>query len=222
MISKLPKWVWTGGGILAFSAGIINAIALLGFAHQGATHVTGNFSRFSIAISHHDTSNAMQILTALLSFFSGAILSGIIVRDGHLKMGRRYGVALGIESALLFASVFAFSRNPVWGEYLAGMAAGLQNGLVSTYSGAIVRTTHLTGLVTDLGVLIGHYLRGLPVDSKRIKLFLILIGSFTGGGIMGSFLFSKMQNNAMIFPAFLIGLTAAGYMIIRHFYSPKN
>lgn len=35
MISKLPRWVWTGTWVLAFVAGIINVVGFLGFEHQG-------------------------------------------------------------------------------------------------------------------------------------------------------------------------------------------
>ncbi len=215
MISKLPRWVWTGGGLLAFSAGMVNAIAFLGFAHQGATHVTGNVSRLSIQISQMDVSHAGLTFFGIASFFLGAIISGMIIRDGHLKMGRRYGFALFLESCLLFLSTYAFSVNSAWGEYLAAAAAGLQNGLVSTYSGAIVRTTHLTGILTDLGVLMGHLAHGMKVDFRRIKLLLILIATFTAGGTVAALLFSRWQNMTMLVPAILISLASAGYFILR-------
>lgn len=215
MISKLPRWVWAGGGILAFNAGVINAIAFLGFAHQAATHVTGLFSHLSIALFQLDTSQIELTSFVILSFFSGAIISGMILRDAQLKIGGHYSVTLILECLLLVFSTLGFRSGSPWGEYFASMAAGLQNAMVSTYSGAIVRTTHLTGILTDLGVLIGNALRGLPVDIRRISLLLILIISFLLGGLLGTFLYTRFAYMAMFCPALIIGILALGYQVIQ-------
>lgn len=106
--------------------------------------MTGIVSAFSIALSKNDASTAFETFLIILSFFCGAFISGIIIRDGQLKMGRRYGFALAVESAFLFAATYGFVNNSIFGEYFACAAAGLQNALASTYSGTIVRTTHLT------------------------------------------------------------------------------
>ena len=52
MISKLPRWVWTGAWVLAFIAGVVNVVGLLGFEHQAITHLTGNTSLFAEALQH--------------------------------------------------------------------------------------------------------------------------------------------------------------------------
>lgn len=216
MISKFPRWVWLGGGALTFSAGLVNAVAFLNVSHQAATHVTGIVSHLSIAVYEQDKARATEAFFSALFFLSGAILSGMIIRDGHLKMGRRYGAALSLESCLLFASAAAFRKAPVLGGYLACMASGLQNGLVSNYSGAILRTTHLTGIFTDLGVLVGHWFRGMAIDFRRVKLFLILIFSFTAGGFLGAFLFRLWDVDAMLVPASLIAAAALVYYLLQH------
>lgn len=215
MITKLQKWVWLGAAALAFSSGMINVIALSGFAHKAATHMTGIVSSFSIALAENKTHAAYETFLILLSFFAGAFISGIIIRDGQLKMGRRYGFALVIESALLFLAAYGFVQNSIWGEYLACAAAGLQNALASTYSGTIVRTTHLTGILTDLGALTGNKVHGLPVDVKRFKLLSIILGAFIAGGYVGSLLYQHWNAWAMLVPALLIGASAVGYELFR-------
>lgn len=218
MVSKLQKWVWLGAAALSFSAGMVNVIALLGFAHKAATHMTGIVSSLSIAFAENSQPAVSQTFLILLSFFAGAVLSGIIVRDGHLKMGRRYGFALSVESALLFLSAFFFSHNSIWGEYTACAAAGLQNALASTYSGTIVRTTHLTGVLTDLGALTGNKAAGIPVDSKRFKLLLIIFSSFFLGGWSGSLFYRAWNTWAMLVPALIIASSAVGYEFFRKKY----
>ena len=222
MIAKLPKWVWVGAVVLAFSAGTINVIAILGFAHKGITHVTGNCSLLSIAMLAGDWKNIRQIFLIIISFFFGAILAGVIVRDGHLRMGRRYGFALATESVLLVVSTYGFVRGFTYGEYFASMAAGLQNAMASTYSDAIVRTTHLTGILSDIGALIGNRIRGGAVDNKRIYMLAIIFFSFISGGLFGAFYYYRMGALAMIIPAAIIGASAIFYEILRRKISRKT
>lgn len=215
MVSKLQKWVWLGAGVLSLSSGMVNVAALSGFAHKAATHMTGVVSSFSMALADWNTVLMIETLLVLLSFFCGAVISGIIVRDGHLKMGRRYGFALALESLMLFGAAYGFARHAVWGEYLACVAAGLQNALVSTYSGTIVRTTHLTGILTDLGALTGNRFCGLQVDGKRFKLLAIILFSFAAGGTAAAFFYVRWSAWSMLIPAVIVGMTAGGYELLR-------
>lgn len=216
MISKLPRWVWLGGAVLALSAGMINAVAFLGFSHQAATHVTGMFSHFSIGLVAGKKAEFTGAFLIIASFFVGAVLSGMIVSNAHLKIGQSYGWALGAESLLLFLSAYCFARNLIWGDCLAAMAAGLQNALASTYSGAIIRTTHMTGVLTDFGVLIGHALRGAPFDRARAKLFSILMGAFMAGGFAGAIFHNLFGNRAMLAPAIVVSASSAGYFLFKN------
>ena len=140
------------------------------------------------------------------AFVAGAAISGILVQDSALQLGRRYGVALLVVSFLLFAAVPLLRHDSAYGMYAAACAMGLQNAMVSTYSGAVVRTTHVSGMFTDLGIFLGHSLRGLPVDSRRLRLCLIVISGFLCGGIAGAFAFRAFGYAALLFPA---SLTAA-------------
>jgi len=106
MITKLPRWVFWGGAVLAFSAGCVNTAALMGFTRLSVSHVTGNVSFFSAAIAHFDIKSLLFIGASLLSFLTGAILSGFVVGQTSLKLGKSYGRALYIEAFLLLASYF--------------------------------------------------------------------------------------------------------------------
>jgi len=61
MITKLPKWILWGGAVLAFSAGSVNSVALMGFTNLSVSHVTGNVSLFSAAIAHFDGPSVLFI-----------------------------------------------------------------------------------------------------------------------------------------------------------------
>ena len=62
MISKLPRWVWFGGALLAFIAGAINSVGFLGFQHQGVTHLTGTTTLLGVALAAHHGSQALHLL----------------------------------------------------------------------------------------------------------------------------------------------------------------
>lgn len=215
MISKLPKWVWAGGAVLSFCAGMVNVIAILGFVHKGITHVTGNTSLFSISLFERNWSDAVTLGSIVLSFFAGSVLAGFLIGDARLRMGRRYGVALAVESVLLFISARGFSGGHLYGEYFASLAVGLQNGIASTYSEAIVRTTHMTGILTDIGSLVGNQLRGIGGNGKRFKLLSSIFFSFLTGGLFGAYCYRRIDALAMTVPAVVIGTTAIGYEVFR-------
>ena len=215
MISKLPRWVWAGSWALAFIAGIVNVVGLLGFEHQAITHLTGNTSLLAAAIARFDLSGATHLAALICAFVAGTVLSGYIIQDSTLQLGRRYGVALLIVSLLLFLSVPLFEIKSAYGMYAAACACGLQNAMVSTYSGAVIRTTHLSGMFTDLGIFLGHALRGLPVDQRRLRLCFLVISGFLCGGIAGAFAFQAFSYFALLIPASLTAIASISYGLYR-------
>jgi uncharacterized membrane protein YoaK (UPF0700 family) len=219
MISKLPRWVLWGALMLAFIAGIINAVGFLGFQHQGITHLTGTTTLLGIAMAGGDAHNALRLLAVIVSFLAGATLSGFIIQNSALKLGRRYGVALFIESVLLFIAVPLLRRHNAIGDYLASCACGLQNAMVSTYSGAVLRTTHVSGVFTDLGIFFGHLLRRLPVDWRRFRLWSALVLAFFSGGVFGASLFLRFSYDTLYLPATLTGVVGLAYGIYHHKYA---
>lgn len=213
---QLPRWVWIGAGALACIAGMVNAVGYLGFEHQAVTHLTGTTTLLGAALAGNDLRAATHLAGVALAFMLGCAASGVIVQDATLRLGRRYGVALALESVLLFASAYLFHRNAVHGAWLAAMACGLQNAMATTYSGAIVRTTHLSGMFTDLGIGLGHALRGLPMQRRRLLLCALIIGAFFGGGVFGALAFARVGTDALLLPATLTGVVGVGYAIYRH------
>lgn len=213
MITKLPRWILIGGAVLAFSAGCVNIIALSGFTNLSVSHVTGNVSLFSSAIARFDWPAILFIGASLLSFLAGSILSGYLIGQRSLKLGRRYGLALFIEASLLFCSFLLFFQHDYLGQLLAAMACGLQNSMVATYSGAVIRTTHLTGLTSDMGAAIGNWLAGRPVNKMMLGFQTIIWYSFCGGGVVGAFGYFTLGYTAMLIPVGIVLAAALVYQI---------
>lgn len=211
MISKLPKWVEFGAFVLALIAGCVNAIGLLGFEHQAISHLSGTATLLGVGIFSDAASKSIHLIGVLVSFFVGASIAGFLLHGSTLKLGRHYDTALVIESVLLLLAFACLSRNLPYGHFFASAACGLQNALATTYSGAIVRTTHVTGIFTDLGIMMGALLRGDALDKRKAKLFLLIIAGFICGGSIGAFLFGEYQFAALLFPAASCLLMAATY-----------
>jgi uncharacterized membrane protein YoaK (UPF0700 family) len=211
----MPRWVWVGAVTLSCVAGMINVIGYLGFEHQALTHLTGTTSLLGIALIDGNLSSIGHLWGVLIAFSLGAMLSGTIIQDSTLTLGRRYGIALALESMLLFASIPLFKEQQIWGALVAAMACGLQNAMATTFSGAIVRSTHVTGMFTDLGIGLGHLLRGMPLPLHRLTLSGLIISGFLAGGILGALLFRHLHYDALFGPAVLTGLTGIGYVIYR-------
>lgn len=209
-----PGWVYAGGLTLTAVAGCVNAVAVAS-AYHSVTHMTGTLFSVSFEASRGHVDVALRAAAVVLCFFAGAALSGFIVQQSTLHAGRRYGVALLVEAGLLFGAWLGSREHSVSGEVLAAVACGLQNALATSYSGAIIRTTHMTGIVTDLGITIGHWLRGQPVEWFRARLHLVLLAGFIAGGALGTTAFGVLGAEALLLPALAVGLAGVVALLRR-------
>lgn len=213
MISRLPRWVEYGAFVLAFIAGCVNAVGLLGFEHKAISHLSGTATLLGTGIAHGDLTTALHLAGILASFLVGAALSGMVLPGSSLRLGRHYETLLVIEGLLLLAAIHFLGDGARLGHYLASMACGLQNAMATTYSGAVVRTTHLTGTITDIGLIIGSALRGKPFDRRRAQLLTILVVGFITGGGTGAWLFASLHFLALAVPAAICFLLALSYRL---------
>ena len=219
MIYKLPKWIEYGAFVLAFVAGCINAIGLLGFEHQAVSHLSGTATLLGTSIVENSFDVFFHLAAILITFFLGAALSGFLLHGSTLKLGRHYDTLLVIESLLIILAYYLLSIGSYYGHLAASAACGTQNALATTYSGAILRTTHLTGIFTDLGLMFGSVLRGEPLDKRKAVLFLLIICGFIGGGVFGAFLFDHFKFQALLAPAGICLMLAGVYRVYSKKYS---
>ncbi|WP_158769370.1 YoaK family protein [Paraglaciecola sp. L1A13] len=216
MISRLPRWVEYGAFVLALIAGSVNAVGLLGFSHQAISHLSGSATLVGASLLNAPISDTLHLVAILLSFMFGAAFSGFFLRSRTLKLSRHYDFLLVVEGGLLLISIWLLKDNLAAGHYTASAACGLQNALATTYSGAIIRTTHMTGIFTDLGIMLGARLRHEAFDNRKAILFLLLISGFISGGVFGAYLFAHLGFNALLAPAFLCFVLALFYRVYRN------
>lgn len=212
-----PAWVYLGGLALTITAGVINAVGFLGVHHQALSHMTGTVTVLGLELGRANYPVALHALAILAAFFVGCLVSGAVISQGRLRLGRRYGVALSFESAALFLAVYFLRRGANTGDYLAALACGLQNAMVSNYSGSTMRTTHMTGMVTDLGIACGHFLRGATVDWFHFRLYGVLLLGFFAGGVIGALGYGRFGYDTLLIPAVLSGVTGVSYTAYKHY-----
>lgn len=212
----LPTWIVLGACALACIAGMVNVVGFLGFEHQGITHLTGLSTLLGAALGNGDMRAAVQLASVIGAFVAGATFSGLVVHDTDLQLGRRYGLLLALEALLLVASASGFKHGHMAGGLLAAMACGLQNALATTWRGTLIRTTHVSGLYTDLGIALGHALRRRPLQRARTRLAVLTVGAFITGCVCGAVLFGWLQYDALYVPAAWTGLVGLGYALYRH------
>jgi uncharacterized membrane protein YoaK (UPF0700 family) len=192
------------GIVLTLVAGALNAGGFLAVG-QYTSHMTGMVSMLADQIVLRDFELATVALVSWLAFVCGAALTALLVnrfrRSGAANV---YAIPLLIEAALIlvFGSFGgALEKHEFADVSLAVITLcftmGLQNALITKISRAEIRTTHVTGLTTDMGIELGKLLywnrkaggamRAAVVANRgKLRVHASLIGSFLFGGILGA------------------------------------
>jgi uncharacterized membrane protein YoaK (UPF0700 family) len=209
VITRLPRWVWPVAWLLAFDAGAVNAVGLLGTAHQAVSHLTGTTSLLATAAVAGDVTDVARFAGVALAFVAGAAVSGALIPADPLQLGQRQSVLLVAVALLLVAAERCLEQGSAIGLPLAAAACGLQNAMTTSYSGAVVRTSHVSGMFTDLGIALGHLLRRAPVHRRRLLLCAVVIAGFFAGGATAALVFARCGYGALYVPAVLTVALAA-------------
>lgn len=215
---KTTRFVLIGASLLAALAGYINTL-FLSLYLLPVSHLSGTLSRFSLDISKNDWSDLSQISGIIVGFLFGAMLSGLIIGNSTLQLGRRYGVVLVLEGLFLALSAWLLHLVPLLAVSLASLACGIQNGMASNYRGMIIRTTHVTGVITDLGVLLGRWVRHKKVDTWQFALLVLTLFAFLVGGLLGAVMTKLFAGNALWFASALTASIGGVYFTWRHYQS---
>jgi len=179
---RVQPLVSVGGAAMAFIAGYVNA-SMLEVYNVPVSHMSGAVSRLGIDVGQNKTTELSQILQIVLFFVLGCVLSGFIIGSQSLKPGRQYAIVFALEGLILALAAYLLGNSNSLCVPFAAMACGMQNAMASSYYGLIIRTTHLTGILTDLGVLLGHALRYREIKWWKIGFLSGLVAGFFLGSL---------------------------------------
>lgn len=196
------------GFALAFVAGAINAGGFLA-VHQYTSHVTGMVSSVAdnLALGHFDL--VLDALAGVAAFLFGSVVCTVMVMFArHRRLASEYALPLLLEASLILCFGLMGPALTSWHAPLVSLTMlllcfimGLQNAVMTKLSHAVIRTTHMTGIVTDLGIGLGKLLyrdhkseSGEPerANTERIAVLSGLLGSFVFGGVGGAFGFKYL------------------------------
>ncbi len=227
--------------LLSFNGGAINAGGFLATG-KFVSHVTGFATLFGVGIERQEVDAAFGILSVPLFFLAGAFLAGLLI-DGPISRGQKphFDWVMGLSAACLFISAgggellhfgvfgsIGLKENYVLLVLLC-LASGLQNAAITSSSGRSIRTTHLTGLTTDLGLGLARILaynlkkQLLAVEIRANYLRAGSIVSFVVGSAVGAWIFANLGYRGFILSA-LISTYAAWHgrnaKVSSHVLSP--
>jgi uncharacterized membrane protein YoaK (UPF0700 family) len=182
---------------LAFVAGAANAGGFLA-VHQYTSHMSGIVSTAADNLAAGNLWLVLDAFAAVLAFLSGAYFSTVLIRWGReLNLLSRYALPLLSEAALL--TIFGIVGKEFAGTRVLGTVVllcftmGLQNAMITKISGSVIRTTHLTGMVTDIGIAIGrlsfassHGDVQPEEEIMTLRLLASLVALFFLGGVIGA------------------------------------
>ena len=212
------------GWFLAFVAGAINAGGFLA-VQQYTSHVTGMVSAVADNLALGQLGLVVDGIVAVLSFLLGAMCCAVLVNFARRKgMASEYALPLLLESVLILCFGLLGARLASFEGLLLPFTVvllcfimGLQNAVVTKLSGAVIRTTHMTGIVTDLGIELGKLLYWnadrsaadrVRADRERMKVLGGLFLAFLLGGISGAFGFKAFGYGFTIPVAVLLAVVS--------------
>jgi uncharacterized membrane protein YoaK (UPF0700 family) len=234
--------------VLPFVAGAVNAS---GFFIVGVytSHVSGSVARIGDEFAQGHIAAAASAAMLVLAFFCGATVGTALVEGAPPTRRARYAAALACEAGTLIVVTVLGIAEPKNIHYLRELTTallcfsmGAQNALVTRLSGAVVRTTHLTGIVTDLGIETVRLVSWLKqatggdpvwrrvasawrlrrhVEMTRWKLHFGIFSSFLTGAVIGPWLYLHHGYLSMLCPIAILLCVIAfdclfGFRFRRH------
>lgn len=199
--------------LLGLTAGFVNAAGYLAFAVL-TTNVTGHAALFAERIAMEDWKTARIVALWMFLFLAGTFSSSLIVSRLGRNQRYSYVIPILIEAGILLTVALAgphYDHRLISKELFAGsllFAMSMQNSLVSIVSGSVVRTTHLTGTFTDLGIELAQVFQRNPEDKAalktRMKLRCAIIFFFLCGALAGAYLFRYFRFQAFLIPVVIL------------------
>lgn len=203
-------------------SGFVNSASFITCA-KFVTHMTGTTTLIGIFVSSQNWVSLLEICLIIFSFFSGAMLVCLLIGDPNDQESQKYydrtlRIVASTLALVAISGHFGFFKLlnvhlHSYGDYLCisllSMMSGMQNGAITLASHGSVRTTHLTGLITDLGIstmhlhILNRNQRELAHDRRILHQRLGYLGGFVIGSISGALFTMKLSFIAFLIPSIL-------------------
>lgn len=212
--------------LLSFVGGLVNVSGFLALSLM-TTNVTGYLSLFVQEVLTLQWMSMFKVALLLLSFFLGAFFSHVILQLQKVIWNKIFfTIPLLLEATILivvaYLSIDTIKAYPLRIAYVLLFSMGLQNSLVTFISRAVIRTTHVTGIATDLGIEFAKLLFYFQKSEVRKVLFshiglkLAIITAFGVGGLCSALTFDLLHLKTLYIAAIVILFTSIyDYLVIQ-------
>lgn len=187
-------------------AGMVNAYGLI-ILGTFTTNLTGHVGNMARNIENENYLRSTEIIVWIGTFLFGAFLSSLLTNLLDKRHGKfSYITPVTIEILCLSAFVILYDDLPTrqlidFRVLLLLLAMGIQNGIISYISGNVVRTTHITGMITDVGIGLGDLITEKHKTHRMQKKVIIsglVVIFFLGGGLFAAFTYNIIKNFMLI------------------------
>jgi uncharacterized membrane protein YoaK (UPF0700 family) len=209
--------------VLALTAGVLNSVGFVAVSVY-TSHMTGITASVADNLVRGGARLAGVGALALLSFVAGAMTCAVVFNWGRRRgLRSRYANVLLVEATLILLFGLLAERLS-WGHRnlafvtVLCVTMGLQNAIITKISDAQIRTTHVTGMVTDIGIELGKFayrerssgLEPVVGNARKLGMLAMLVALFFAGGVVGAFGYLHVGFPVVIpFALLLLGLAGA-------------
>ncbi|CAJ1939045.1 unnamed protein product [Cylindrotheca closterium] len=180
------------GTALALTSGFINGACVTGFfsASQATAAVTGTWTNAAIALSKGQNMKFFTLARYLFAFMSGSTIAGLLVPNAapfELANPKGAAASFGIGALCLTVAGLMAKSGGLSSELilcLCFIANGIQNSLTSAFTANLCRTTHFSGITSDIGTFLGQAIRGNRNNMLKLKVFPLLALAFWSGSFI--------------------------------------
>lgn len=178
-------------------AGAANAGGFFALGHY-TSHMTGYLSQLADSVAILQWRLALVSAFAVSTFICGAAFSTLLINWARDHAGRQqFALPLVVQGGLMgvfsLGGFFTSEAGRLLSLASLCFIMGMQNATITKISGARIRTTHATGMVTDIGIELGRALfgwikpaSGVHPDRDKLRILLQLVLAFVLGGIVGA------------------------------------
>jgi uncharacterized membrane protein YoaK (UPF0700 family) len=238
--------------LLSFNSGFSNGLSLSGllapageilYAFQSTSGYTGVYTQSALALAsssfetyQQDGDNVTNVgvfgfqSCMVLSFVSGAAISGVLnPRPSPWRLAPMYAPTFFLGAMFMCVAASLAHVDPYTPDpnrhrfyFFVALANGIQNGVSSMYSANLIRTTHMTGTSTDVGLFIGQLLRRNNTNLWKLKILLGLVASFWTGGFLSLYAVTQWRSRTLLFNAavFLMVVVLIVVFLVRNLHVP--
>ena len=192
---------WQLASLLAFTAGVVDVSGFLALG-QYTSHMSGLVAGMAADLHSRGIAAMLHPAIALGCFVAGAASCAVMVNwERRRDRESLFAVPVLLEALLLASLALPAVHHSIWlALSVLSFSMGLQNAIITKISEAEIRTTHVTGMLTDIGIELGKALyfnrnRTQPrvrADSPRLRLLSLLVVLFFSGGALGAFAYPRI------------------------------